>query len=233
MNNWSWLVYLLGVIAAVSIYVGFSRRILSWDPLTYWTKVDQVAALVRHGLSLQDVRHILRSASDEYSLLPAVLPGFLTSIAPDHTLIAYMLAVAIAYVVPASLATGALGYALANRLRSARRLEDAGDKLDMIVIGAVASFMVLPAFFLTYLSGVLLDIGGVFFCVVLTVSWVYFLISCWIGRHGRWVSHGIWTSSRPRCWSPGCRSSFSFFGVGTCSTRSETRSRLRSSSRRL
>ena len=175
VNHWSWLIYLLGVIAAVSIYVGFSWRILSWDPLTYWTKVDQVAALVRHGLSLQDVRHILRSASDEYSLLPAVLPGFLTSIAPDHTLIAYMLAVAVAYVVPASLATGALGYALANRLRSARRLEDAGDKLDMIVIGAVASFMVLPAFFLTYLSGVLLDIGGVFFCVVLTVSWVYFL----------------------------------------------------------
>ncbi|MBV8912830.1 MAG: hypothetical protein JOZ05_07320 [Acetobacteraceae bacterium] len=166
LSNPSWFL-LFGVLAIGTVfYVEHSHRILFWDPLNYWQKTDQVAALIQQGLSLHDVAQLLRTASDDYSMVPALLPGVLTSFFAQGNVLAYLVAVAICYVIPASIAIGCLGLVLAGARAPGRY-----SRMDLIVLGGVAGFALLPIFLQTFLRSAYLDIGGVPVMVLLAFAW--------------------------------------------------------------
>lgn len=166
-----WLAFLAGMLALTAIYVEASHRLLFWDQLNYWDKTATVAGLVRGGLSWGGFRALLLTAGDEYSMVPAILPGLLTGALRDTGLLAYLLAVALFYVVPALLALGALGFALAGGLDPGLRAAPWKERVALATLGALAAVALLPHFLEVFLHHVMPDIGGVLVLVLLLFAW--------------------------------------------------------------
>jgi hypothetical protein len=161
----------LGLLLVTAAYVLASRRILFWDPIVYWTMTDRIADLVRAGQWTTMAKQLVISAGDEYSLIPAVLPGMLTAPASDQNLLAYMLAVATCYVLPCLIGIGVLGFALASSA-----VPDLADlpwpkRLALTVVGGLSSVALLPHFLEIFLRNVMLDSGGVVLIVALAFAW--------------------------------------------------------------
>ena len=166
----SWLILALCALGATAAHVLGSTRILSWDPIQYWSRTDWVAARLLSDPA-GTLRVSLLSAADDYSMIPALLPGVLTALAPQRLLLGYMLSIAVCYFVPALLACGGLGLALA---KSADPLLAAAPKrrqLDLVAVGAVAVLAALPAFPLAFLDSAMLDSGGVVLLAAFALLW--------------------------------------------------------------
>jgi len=159
----SWVLLLCGV-ALLTVF---------WDALNYWDKTDQVAGLVRAGLGLDGVVRLLRTATDEYSMIPALLPGLLTSPLPPDSVLGYSIAVAVGYVFPATVAAGLLGLHLVRGLRAEGDPFAGRSTVDLVVLGGVAGFGLLPMFLQAFLKDGYLDIGGVPIMILLACAWQY------------------------------------------------------------
>ena len=123
MVNWSWLILLGAILAGTAIYVEASQRILFWDPTRYWNATDEVAQLFRNGFGWPNFLNLMRTAGDEYSMIPALIPGLLTVPLPAQFLLGYILAVCACYIVPALFAMAVLRFH--PRARCGTRYRDA------------------------------------------------------------------------------------------------------------
>jgi hypothetical protein len=156
----SWLILAFCTLPATAAYVLGSTRILAWDPIQFWSRTDWVATQILSDPA-GTIRASLLSAADEYSMIPALLPGALTALAPQSFLLGYMLAIALCYFIPALLACGGLGLALARSAQPDLAAAPKRRQLDLIAVGAVAAIAALPAFVLAFLDSAMLDSGGV------------------------------------------------------------------------
>src|SRR4051794_11113054 len=169
LKNPAWLLLLAALVLGTIVYLQQSHRILSWDPLNYWEKTDKVAAAIQRGLRWGDVVQWLRTASDDYSMFPAFLPGLLTSGAAQDDIVAYLVAVAVCYVFPTYIAVGCLGLVLAGAPWGPRR----HSPVSLAVLGAVAAFASVPVFIYAFLGRGYLDIGGVPIVILLAGALAY------------------------------------------------------------
>ncbi len=171
VSDWCWLVLLAGTLAATAIYVLASHRILFWDSVGYWNTTDVLADLIRQGRWQELVRDVLQSVGDEYSLIPAVIPSLLTAPLGGKSLLGYQLAVATCYLVPALLAVGALGLALARIMTPGMDSLPWRERIQLTTLGAVAVVLLLPHFLQVFLKYNMLDVGGVALIVLLAFAW--------------------------------------------------------------
>jgi hypothetical protein len=171
VSDWCWLVLLAGTLAATAIYVLASHRILFWDSVGYWNTTDVLADLIRQGRWHEWVRDVIKSVGDEYSLIPAVVPSLLTAPLGGQSLLGYQLAVAACYLVPALLAVGALGLALARMMTPRMDSLSSRERIQLTTLGAVAAVLLLPHFLQVFLKYNMLDVGGVALIVLLTFAW--------------------------------------------------------------
>ena len=170
-SDWGWLVLLAGTLAATAIYVEASRRILFWDWAFYWSKVDTLADLVRQGQWRLFAQIVVHSVGDDLSLIPAALPGLVMAPLPGNFLLGYVISVVACYLVPALLAVGALGFALACTVTPAMDELPWRDRIGLTTLGAVAALLLLPHFLQVVLRFNMLDVGGVAVLVLLAFAW--------------------------------------------------------------
>jgi hypothetical protein len=170
-SDWRWLVLLAGTLAATAIYVEASRRILFWDFAYYWSRTDALADLIRQGQWWPFALEVVRSIGEDYSDIPAALPGLLIAPLPGKFLLGYVLAVAACYLVPALLAVGALGLALARRVTPGMDALPWRERVGLITLGAVAALLLLPHFLQVLLKFNMPDVGGVALLVLLAFAW--------------------------------------------------------------
>jgi hypothetical protein len=170
-DGWPICALLAVLMAVTALYVEASQRILFWDPMVYWTWTDYVAEMVRQGRIGAMIAQVIASAGNEYSLIPAVLPGILIAPVPGRFLLGYMLAIAFAYVVPAILAIGALGLVLARSLATGAAPLPWRERIKLAALGGLAAILLLPHFLQVFLRFVMLDIGGVVLLVLLVIAW--------------------------------------------------------------
>ena len=163
------------VLAGVAAYTLASHRILFWDSLNYWEKTRAVAAVARDGLTWGKFVKLLLSAGDEYSMIPAILPGLIGGAAHDSGLLSYMLAVGLLYVAPTLLALGALGLALAGGLDARLRGLALSHRITLAALGGLAAVALLPRFLEPLLRNFMPDIGGVGIVVALLLAWARLL----------------------------------------------------------
>jgi hypothetical protein len=171
VDLWPVFALALGLMATTAAYVLASRRILFWDPMAYWTMTDEIADLVRGGKWAKMAARVVLSAGDEYSLIPAVLPGLLTAQADDQDLLAYMLAVAACYVLPCLITVGAFGFVLARSVAPDLTELAWRKRVGLVVVGGLGSIALLPHFLEIFLRNVMLDSGGVVLIVALAFAW--------------------------------------------------------------
>ena len=171
MVNWSWLTLLGAILAGTAIYVEASHRILFWDPTRYWNATDEVAQLFRNGFGWANFLNLMRTAGDEYSMIPALIPGLLTVPLPAQFLLGYILAVCACYVVPALFAMAVLGFMLARAVAPDIATLRWTGRIDLITLGAVALVALLPWFVQIFLEFALLDVGGTIIIALIAVAW--------------------------------------------------------------
>ena len=170
-SDWGWLVLLAGTLAAAAIYVEASNRILFWDWAFYWLRTDALADLIRHGQWSIFARNVNYSLGDDYSLVSSALPSLLVAPFPAKFLLSYVVSVAACYLVPALLAVGALGLALARTVTPGMDALAWRDRVGLATLGAVAVLLLLPHFLQVVLKFNMLDVGGVTLLVLLAFAW--------------------------------------------------------------
>jgi hypothetical protein len=171
VSEWCWLVLLASTLAATAIYVLASHRILFWDFAWYWNTTDGLADLIRQGKWQEWVRDVFQSVGDEYSLIPAVIPSLVTAPLDGKSLLGYQLAVAAFYLIPALLAVGALGLALARIMTPGMDSLLWPERVQLTTLGALAATLLLPHFVQVFLKYNMLDVGGVSLIVLLVFAW--------------------------------------------------------------
>ena len=167
----SQVMLLVCMVAAAALYVEASRRILFWDWGLYWSATDSLANLVRAGQWQRFVSDIALSAGDEYSLIPSALPSLLMALLPGGSLLRYVVSVTVCYLVPALLAVGALGFALACTATPTIDQLPRRKRIGLITLGAFAALLLLPHFLQVVLRYNMLDVGGVALLVALAFAW--------------------------------------------------------------
>ena len=173
--NWGWLVLLTGMLTTTAIYVRASRRILFWDYAYYWSLVDAQSSVIRQGQWWRFARDVVYSVGDPYSLVPAALPALVVAPLPGHSLLGYALAVTACYLVPALLAVGVLGLALARTGASGMDELSWQEGVRLSTLGAVAVLLLLPHFLQVVLRFNMLDVGGVALTALLAFAWLRML----------------------------------------------------------
>ena len=108
-------------------------------------------------------------------MLPALLPGALTALAPRNFLLGYMLAIAVCYFIPALFSCGGLGLALAWSVAPSLDAAPKRRQADLVAVGAVAAIAALPAFLVAFLDSAMLDSGGVVLVAGFALAWARLL----------------------------------------------------------
>lgn len=147
------------LILAMSVtYWSASRTsfVYFWDFRIYWQKTEELYELMISGAWWQAVKVFTDYYSSDYSMLPAVIPAFISLFIGYPTRLTYVLTIVSIYAVPAYIMVAYL----AKRLLESGLRPKLNDKRNTWVFSSLTIFLGIPLFFGTTLC-LIPDIGGV------------------------------------------------------------------------
>ncbi len=159
-TNGAVLAFCTAVFAITATYEALSDTVLSYDPVRYFLKADAAVTALKSTSLLSVLGDALATNADEYTEWAALPPAILTFLFPDFSLVSYVFANAIVYLIPAALACGALGYALIEPQLPRDDPIAKPNKPALVALGAAAGLALAPIYFSVFLWP-FPDIGGV------------------------------------------------------------------------
>jgi|GEM_PF-1231708 len=155
------LEFIAAFLGGITIYLLLTHDVLYWDYLNYWNKTSSLHEIVRVKGIDNGFKRVVNSLASDYTLVPAILPATLTMGVEPVSKLEFMLAVTICYAIPAYLAVGMLSFQLANGVTMRHRSPvSPQEATDLVILAALASISLAPAFLWSYLKN-MPDIGGV------------------------------------------------------------------------